>query len=348
MRRRFKAMRSMLAGVAIVAAWTVGAPGALPPGRPYVFTMKGDSTVTFEPQTGLAPLPIDYKAGVEYLVNVRNLNAEAKSTPAKKRPRRRRPARPANQQEKSDPEAEGRPKTAGLVEFALHSAEISLRHRGQMVVETRIRRSRFQGRLLPEAPILTVSYNESPPRLRSLLDRFDTAAAALAIDDQGRVINRQTRFEGPLHPIVETLMSIHTPIPRDAVSWDIPAQLAMGHGQTARGTLHFEKMAATGADAPVKVMVSGTLQAEGAIVGNIIKDGTYQVAGEQVLDPRSGGWTFARWIVDIKAELATQGATVAHVKGKMIVESRALAPASAPSGTKNGRGTKPSAAIPDR
>ena len=42
--------------------------------------------------------------------------------------------------------------------------------------------------------------------------------------------------------MIETILSIHTPIPRDVNSWEAPTQLAMGHGQTAKGMLRFEKI----------------------------------------------------------------------------------------------------------
>ncbi len=339
MRSRCDGFRLLFAGASIAAAWTVGVAAAtaaaLPPGRPHVLTIKGNSTVTFVPETGMDPLPIDYKASIEYLVNPRDLTTVAKDEAKSKTKAARRSTRAADRRRRAEAD-DDRPKAAGVVEIALHSAEITLRQRQQVVVQTRIRRSRFEGRLLPDAPILTVTYNESPPALRALLDRFDTAAAALALDQQGRVIDRRTRFDGPLHPVVETLMAIHTPIPSDADAWNVPAQLAMGYGQSAQGTLRFEKVkaspdtavaASSGTapnNAPIKVKVTGALKAEGAIVGNLIKGGTYKVTGEQVYDPATRDWQSARWTVEIETELAAQGATIAHAKGKMIVESRAL------------------------
>ncbi len=118
----------------------------------------------------------------------------------------------------------------------------------------------------------------------------------------------------------------------------------MGHGQTAKGTLRFEKDKSstrrTGSGGSIAVKVSGVLKAEGAVVGNFIKDGTYTVAGEQTYDPQSREWTSARWSVEIRTELANQGVTVAHAQGKMLVESRAVdqkapAPGSAPGGALN-------------
>ena len=55
------------------------------------------------------------------------------------------------------------------------------------------------------------------------------------------VLRRQVHLQGPLHAITETLLSIHTPIPTDVAFWEAPTQLAMGHNQTAKGMLRFEK-----------------------------------------------------------------------------------------------------------
>jgi hypothetical protein len=205
------------------------------------------------------------------------------------------------------------------------------------VVQSRVSRARFQGRFLPEAPILSVSYNQAPPLLQEVLKTFDATAASIVLDDRANVLARRVRGEGPLHAIIETLLSIHTPIPKDVGSWEAPTQLAMGHGQTARGTLRFEKdkaaTRATGSGGAVVVKVSGILKAEGAIAGNFVKDGTYTVTGEQTYDPHSREWTSVRWSVEIRTELASQGVTVAHGEGKMLVESRALEVKAATRGT---------------
>ena len=75
----------------------------------------------------------------------------------------------------------------------------------------------------------------------------------------------------------------------------------------------------------MRVKVSGVLKAEGAIVGNFIKDGRYTVSGEQHYDPKSREWKKAKWSVDVANDLANAaGVTVAHAKGKMVVESKML------------------------
>ena len=50
---------------------------------------------------------------------------------------------------------------------------------GQTVVQSRITRARFQGRLMPDAPVLSVDYQEAPPPLQDLLKRFDVTAASV-------------------------------------------------------------------------------------------------------------------------------------------------------------------------
>ena len=80
----------VLSAVGLMCAWSGAAAAALPPGRPYVLTIKGDNTVTFVPETGLAPLPIDYKARVEYLVNSRRIEPGSPKGAAARKPAGRR------------------------------------------------------------------------------------------------------------------------------------------------------------------------------------------------------------------------------------------------------------------
>jgi hypothetical protein len=311
-------------------------------------TITGENTVTFIPQTGLAPLPIDYRASIEYLVNHRGdgepPNQGTDGGAVKKKNSGGSPGETDRVKKKAGGKAAAKAKVADAVDIAIHSAEMKLRHHEQMVVETRISRSRFQGRLRPNAPILDVSYRDAPPALQDLLRTFDTTAASVLLDDRSHVLVRRIRRKGPLHAIIETLFSIHTPIPSDVAFWESPTQLAMGHGQTAKGILRFEKrkenLAKTGG--LVLVKVSGVLKAEGTIVCNLIKDGTYAVTGEQTYDPRSREWRSSRWSVEIRNELITPaGLTIAHARGRMLVESKALEDASPPPADPQVSGKKP-------
>jgi hypothetical protein len=344
----------------MAGAWAFAA--AIPPGRQHRLTIEGENNLTFLPQLGLPPLKVDYKAKVEYIIDTRlGKGPKAASTePSSEEVAEKKPVAKAGGSSSRAKAKKGEnpaSKVSGAVDLSLHSTEMNFRQNGLSVVEARMSRARFQGRLLPDAPVLNVSMNEAPPRLQEILKSYDSIAASLLVNDDDRVVNRRYRVEGPHRAIIETILSIHAPIPRDADYWESPTQLAMGHGQTAKGILRFDKIkkdnikteikkddASTNnkkddvnlKDGPVavdvvKVKVSGVLKAEGVIAGNLIKDGTYTVSGEQVYDSHTREWTSSRWSVVVKNELANQaGVTVAQASGMMTVESRALAGASPP------------------
>lgn len=295
--------------------------------RQHVLTIEGENNVTFAPAAGLNPFKVEYRARIEYLVKTRTgQELEADTTTASKKKARSKAARTAKNSKKKDAD-EPPPTVAWAVDIALHAAEMDFLQNGQTVVQSRISRARFQGRFMPDAPVLSVTYREAPPALQDLLKRFDVTAASVLLDDRARVLRRQVRLQGPLHAVTETVLSIHTPIPTDAAIWEAPTQLAMGQNQTAKGMLRFEKDKGSAAlpGGLVRVKVSGVLKAEGAIVGNFIKDGTYTVTGEQHYDAKSREWKKANWSVDVANELANAaGVTVASAKGKMLVDSKAL------------------------
>ncbi len=344
-------MRSNLASLGIFVALLVlpaadalSFAGPIPPGRQHRLTIEGENTITFIPEAGLPPFPIDYKASIEYIIDTR-FGKETKPSAEEVKPKVEEPAAPektsvkakgASAKAKAKKKSEIPPSRAtGAVDLSLHSSEITLRQAGQPVLETRVTRSKFQGRLQPDSPVMSVTARDAPPMLQDILKRFDTIAASMSLDDDYKVINRRYRFEGPQRAVTETILSIHAPIPRGVDSWESPTQLAMGHGQTAKGTLHFEKDKASPSkvDGPIKVKVSGVLKAEGAIAGRFIKDGTYTVTGEQTYDSHTKEWTASRWSVVIVNELANAaGLTVAHARGKMTVQSRALDGANPPLG----------------
>ncbi len=326
MRPRIAALCLLIPAAGILEAGARPEAGSLPPGRQYRLSIEGDNTVTFLPQVGLDPLRIDYLARVEYLVNARSRVGEAEGEgDVKKKAGRKGVGAVDKGRKKGGDNATSR--AASAVDVAIHASEMTFRQAGQVMVESRINRSRFQGRIRPDAPIVNVSYRDAPPALQELLRTFDTTAASVLLDDRSHVLARRIRSEGPLHAVIETLLSIHTPIPSDVGAWEAPTQLAMGHGQTARGILRFEKSKDRTADGGglIQVKVSGVLKAEGSVVGNFIKDGTYTVTGEQSYDPRSRQWKSARWSVVVASELANAaGITLAHARGNMLVQTRSL------------------------
>ncbi len=336
-----------------MAAWLIVASGAkpggnasaLPPGRQYRLTIEGNNTVTFVPEVGLDPKTVDYKAQVEYIVNTRTAaeeaaRAEAAGTAKKKPVRKPSAAAKARRKEKEAENADAgaaanpTPQVTAAVDLAVHASETRFRQGGQIILESRMSRSRFQGRLQPDAPVTTISASEAPPRLQEMLKRFDVTVASMLLDADSKVVGRKIRPDAPMPGVIETILSIHTPIPRDVAFWEAPTQLAMGQGQTAKGMLRFEKnkesVSRTGG--LVNVKISGVLKAEGVVVGNFIKDGTYTVNGEQSYDPSTREWTSSSWSVAVNNELANQaGQTVAHARGTMKVQSKRLGEASSSS-----------------
>jgi hypothetical protein len=325
----------------IATAFAAPMAGSIPPGKQHRLTIEGESTVTFVPQAGLPEFKIDYQAKIEYIINTRfgkeprspqNPKEDSEDEPVEKpivkKPGSTNPAK-AKARKNESPDS----KVTGAVDLSLHSSEMSFRQNGQPVMEMKVTRSRFQGRLQPDTPILSVTSNEAPPRLQEILKTFDTVSATMFINDDHKVVNRKFRHEGAQRAVTETILSIHAPIPKNVDSWESPTQLAMGQGQTAKGKLHFEKdktSAGKSADL-IKVKVSGVLKAEGAIAGRFIKDGTYTVTGEQTYDQHNHEWVASRWSVEVNSELANpDGQVVAQAKGTMIVQSKALSDSASP------------------
>lgn len=309
----------------IIAAGARPGVNSLPPGRKHLLTIEGNSTITFVPQVGLGPFMVDYRAKVEYIVNTRSAEDSAVEGESKKKGGRK--SAPTASRTKKKDGGGSAAKVATTIDVSVHSSELRFRQSGQTVVESKISRSKFQGRIHPDAPVLSVSQKDAPPALLEILKSFDTTAASLFLDEDFKVVGRKVRVDGPLRALTETLLSIQTPIPRDAAFWQAPTQLAMGHGQTAKGVLLFEKqkesLVKTGG--VVKVKVSGVLKAEGTVAGKFVKDGTYTVTGEQAYEPKSREWRSAKWSVAVDNELANpDGQTVAQAKGTMLVQSEAL------------------------
>lgn len=307
--------------LASVLAMALARPGraAVPPGRQHVLTIEGENTVTFAPRAGLAGAKVDYKARIEYIVNTRTGDA-AIST---KKSGRKSSTSTARSRKKDGGEAPG--KVSSAVDIIIHSTEMKFHHNDQTIIDSHMSRSRLQGQINANTPIIDVSMKNAPPRLQEVLKTFDTTAATMLLDEDARVVSRKFRTDVPFHAVIETLLSIHTPIPRSVAFWEAPTRLVMGHGQTAKGMLRFEKdkesVAKTGG--LVKVKVSGVLKAEGVVAGNLIKDGTYTVSGEQLYDPGSREWRSARWSVVVDNELANAaGIVVARARGNMLVQSR--------------------------
>lgn len=358
-------MRVRMAGLWIVGSLTVFASvlaGPIPPGRQYRLTIDGENTITFVPEVNLPEMKVDYQAKIEYIVDSRYGKEPKPASKEKETDMDDDEADvPVAKSTKGSTSKKARAKKAenpslratGAIDVSLHSSERLFRQNGQPLVEMKVSRTKFQGRAQPEMPIVSVTAANAPLPLQEIMKGFDVISASLLLNDDLKVVNRKyLRGEGPQRALVETLLSIHVPVPRNADVWDAPTQLVMGQGQTAKGMLRFEKVKAPIAiiekdkakdkdenpkePAPVRVKVSGTLKAEGVVAGRFIKDGTYKVTGEQTFDMKKHEFTWAKWTVAVDNELANpNGQTIARAQGKMVVESRAL------DGPNSGPGVEP-------
>ena len=149
--------RSVMTWLFLLAAAALPAFGSEPetgaPGKPrqHLLTIAGDNNVTFVPAAGLNPATVEYQARIEYLVKTRTgaeLKADNNTTKKKTRSKSTRAAKRAK---KSDADDGPAPTVASAVDIAIHAAEMDFLQNGQTVVQSRISRARFQGRLMPEA-----------------------------------------------------------------------------------------------------------------------------------------------------------------------------------------------------
>ena len=317
---------------------TVSGTSSIPPGRQYRLSIDGENTITFRPQANLPVLKIDYNAHFEYIVDTWLIKESKTPSDAPQGRGKSRTAAGSNRNKArgQDGEAPAR-KASREVDVSLHSAEVVYRHNGQAMLETKMSRSRFQGRLQPDSPVLSVAAKEAPPRLQELLKIYDIPLASMLINDDDQVLDMKLKVEGNQRPVVETILSIHSPMPKDLDTWEASSRLAMGQGQTAKGKLRFRrikpldqqdttgKASDHGPNEVIEVKVTGVLKGEGIVAGNFIKDGTYTVDGEQSYDPQTREWIASRWSVEVNNELANQaGLTVAQARGRMRIESRAV------------------------
>jgi len=185
-----------------------------------------------------------------------------------------------------------------------------------------------------------VAYDQAPPALRKLLDEYDRPVVTIALDAEGSETGRTLKVDKKLLLVMNSMIDqariFHVRFPEATDRWQAPAKISMAAGQHARGTLTYQKAAPAAAEGPVRVKVSGELQAAGKMGAGEIKDGIYKVSGEQVYDPAGREW--ASGVLDIVVELnidvQADGKPVASgsitMSGTMKVTLRQLPPAATP------------------
>ena len=142
------------------------------PARQHLLTIEGENDITFAPAAGLNSSKLEYRARIEYVVKTRTgdeLEGDAGTTSKKKT--KSKATRTARKAKKAEVDDEPPPTVASAVDIAIHAAEMDFLQNGQTVVQSRISRSRFQGRFSPDAglePRLSGSTPSAPGSAETL------------------------------------------------------------------------------------------------------------------------------------------------------------------------------------
>jgi hypothetical protein len=170
--------------------------------------------------------------------------------------------------------------------------------------------------------------DSATPRVRAMLDTFGTKTATITLDSEGRELDRKLFVQsGPLAQpgIVDDARTVHVRFPAKQDRWEAPVVLPMADGQAAKGTLTFEKAApVAGEGKRVRVKVFGKLTADGKTQKAEIRNGVYNVSGEQVYDPKERDWVSASWQIESSWEMLKDGILIATASGPIRLSLKQL------------------------
>jgi hypothetical protein len=134
--------------------------------------------------------------------------------------------------------------------------------------------------------------------------QFGAPLMAIQVDAEGAEIARELKVKsGPLTQsnAVENTRIFHPKFATNAKEWDAPANMALGQGQTASGTLHYKKRPAR-KDGLIDVDVSGVLHTQGKLAKTEIKHADYTVSGVQSYHPALREWVEGKLTVQMDFE----------------------------------------------
>lgn len=198
-------------------------------------------------------------------------------------------------------------------ELLLHQIEDRTRLNGQPMVASSRSRDRFHARR-GEQVVVDATFDTADEQLREVLrDSFDCPLCKVALDAEGREVARSiTAGPGAQMVLDDGIIAnarlFHGPFVPGKNRWEGPAEISMGQGRYARGTLTYELLDQHAGDAAppgqVAVKVTGELTGGGEVGAGRRDSVTYRLAGSQVYDKDLGRWRSGRFDVAMSSEIA--------------------------------------------
>jgi hypothetical protein len=211
------------------------------------------------------------------------------------------------------------------LDVLVHSLALTMKQNGRLSQKTSMSRTRFRHMPQPGAETVDVPFEKGPAGLQAVLGTFDVPIVSLKLDASGREVSRNVRIEEQdkakgLVAIAEMIVSLHAPFATGSATWEAPVSIAIGEGQSSKGTLKFEKVGQP-SQGIVKVRVSGQLALTGAMGQGQFKNGLYVVSGEQLYDTAAKEWKSGKWTMNISADMvnASNDKPIGSMKGTMVV-----------------------------
>ncbi len=153
------------------------------------------------------------------------------------------------------------------------------------------------------------------PLAAMLQASFDTPLCTMILDDDGREVARQTTVDPGAKMVLDegviaNTRLFHGPFPAEKKTWQAPAEISMGGGRLAKGTLEYTVLDRPPADRvtppeQVAVRVTGQLAGgddEGPAGRDLV---TYRFDGTQVYDRKQGCWISGKFDVGVRSEVSS-------------------------------------------
>jgi hypothetical protein len=169
-----------------------------------------------------------------------------------------------------------------------------------------------------------VKLENAPEPLRKLLtDSFGGPICTIEVDKTGKEVNR-TIVAGPGAAslidggMIANCTMFHPWYSADQNEWQAEMRVSTGN-DLASGQVTYTKVAGGKGGQAVRVM--GTLSADGVKGpnGTTVKDGKYEVSGEQTYDPVSREWVAGKLKLDISFAITQGPRMIGTAKGTMDV-----------------------------